>query len=73
MLRTYFRGGKLCETAISLCGFFKVGGAAGALEALWKAELTYSNKGNFDNRNLSSANPLKGVKWNEDYHTVGVW
>jgi hypothetical protein len=34
---------------------------------------TRRNKGNFDNRNLSGDNPLKGVKWNEDYHTVGVW
>jgi len=30
-------------------------------------------KGNFDNRTLSSENPLKGVQWNEDYHIVGVW
>lgn len=30
-------------------------------------------KGNFDNRNLSSTNPLRGVKWNEDYHRIGVW
>lgn len=30
-------------------------------------------KGNFDTRKLSSDNPLKGVKWNEAYHTVGVW
>ncbi|WNJ17111.1 T9SS type A sorting domain-containing protein [Pontibacter sp. G13] len=30
-------------------------------------------KGNFDNRNLSANNPLKGVKWNEAYHTLGVW
>jgi hypothetical protein len=30
-------------------------------------------KGNFDNRSLSDANPLKGVKWNEEYHIVGVW
>ncbi len=29
--------------------------------------------GNFDNRNLSDLNPLKGVPWNEDYHIVGVW
>lgn len=28
---------------------------------------------NFLNTNLSDANPLKGVKWNEDYHTFGVW
>ncbi len=31
------------------------------------------NDGNFDNRNLSEKNPLKGKKWNEEYHTVGVW
>ncbi|RMG27667.1 MAG: T9SS C-terminal target domain-containing protein [Bacteroidetes bacterium] len=30
-------------------------------------------KGNFDNRNLSAGNPLRGVKWNEAYHTLGVW
>lgn len=30
-------------------------------------------KGNFDNRNLSNDNPLKGVKWNEQFHRVGVW
>lgn len=29
--------------------------------------------GNFNNRNLSNGNPLKGVKWNEAYHVVGVW
>lgn len=29
--------------------------------------------GNFDNRNLSPDNPLKGVKWNEAYHTLGAW
>ncbi len=34
---------------------------------------TKRNKGNFDNRNLSASNPKKGVKWNEEYHTVGVW
>ncbi|REE00215.1 LamG domain-containing protein [Marinoscillum furvescens] len=34
---------------------------------------TRRNKGNFDNRNLSENNPLKGVPWNEDYHIVGVW
>ncbi len=34
---------------------------------------TKRNKGNFDNRNLSDKNPLKGVKWNEEYHTFGVW
>lgn len=34
---------------------------------------TERNKGNFDNRNLSADNPLKGVAWNEDYHTLGVW
>ncbi|MEL7119373.1 MAG: T9SS type A sorting domain-containing protein, partial [Bacteroidota bacterium] len=30
-------------------------------------------KGNFDNRNLSEDNPMRGVKWNEGYHTLGVW
>ncbi|MBB4079588.1 hypothetical protein GGR28_002213 [Lewinella aquimaris] len=30
-------------------------------------------KGNFDNRNLSDDNPLKGIPWNEEYHVVGVW
>ncbi|WP_276166722.1 family 16 glycosylhydrolase [Zobellia alginiliquefaciens] len=34
---------------------------------------TKRNKGNFDNRELSDENPLKGVPWNEDYHTFGVW
>ncbi|MEH0152704.1 Ig-like domain-containing protein [Limibacter armeniacum] len=28
---------------------------------------------NYMNTNLSDANPLKGVKWNDDYHTFGVW
>ncbi len=34
---------------------------------------TKRNKGNFDNRELSDDNPLKGVSWNEEYHTFGVW
>jgi len=34
---------------------------------------TKRNKGDFDNRNLSDDNPLKGVTWNEEYHIVGVW
>lgn len=34
---------------------------------------TQRDKGNFDNRTLSSDNPLRGVPWNEDYHVVGVW
>jgi hypothetical protein len=34
---------------------------------------TERNKGNFDNRNLSTGNTLKGVKWNEAYHVVGAW
>jgi hypothetical protein len=34
---------------------------------------TEREHGNFDNRNLSNDNPMKGVKWNEDYHTLGVW
>ena len=29
--------------------------------------------GNLDNRNLSNGNPLRGVKWNEAYHTIGAW
>lgn len=28
---------------------------------------------NFNNRKLSKKNPLRGVKWNEAYHTIGVW
>ncbi len=31
------------------------------------------NKGNASQSVMSDANPLKGVKWNEDYHTYGVW
>lgn len=31
------------------------------------------NKGDFDNRNLSSENPLRGVAWNEAYHTLGAY
>jgi len=34
---------------------------------------TIRNADNFLNTNLVDANPLKGVKWNEDYHTFGVW
>ncbi len=34
---------------------------------------TVRNADNFDNRNLSNGNPKKGVRWNEQYHTVGVW
>ena len=34
---------------------------------------TKRNKGNFDNRELSNDNPLKGIQWNEAYHTFGVW
>ena len=29
--------------------------------------------GNFDNRKLSPNNPKRGKKWNEVYHTVGMW
>ncbi|WP_141675458.1 Ig-like domain-containing protein [Formosa haliotis] len=28
---------------------------------------------NFNQSNLSDTNPSKNVKWNEDYHTFGVW
>ncbi|MER2491050.1 hypothetical protein [Catenovulum sediminis] len=38
-----------------------------------KDGVTERNKGNFDNRNLSEGNTLKGVKWNEEYHVVGAW
>ncbi len=31
------------------------------------------NHSNFNSNNLSDDNPLKGVPWNEAYHTVGVW
>jgi len=31
------------------------------------------NDGNFLRTNLSDANPLKNVNWNEAYHTYGVW
>ncbi|WP_010182124.1 galactose-binding domain-containing protein [Aquimarina agarilytica] len=34
---------------------------------------TVRNADNFDNRNLSANNPKRGVRWNEEYHTVGVW
>lgn len=35
--------------------------------------ITERNKGNFNNKNLSSANTLRGVPWNEAYHVVGAW
>ncbi|WP_075343005.1 Ig-like domain-containing protein [Tenacibaculum agarivorans] len=38
-----------------------------------KVPQTIRNKGNFLRSNLSDANPLKNVGWNEDYHTYGVW
>lgn len=31
------------------------------------------NADNYLNTNLSDANPGKGVKWNQAYHTFGVW
>ncbi|KAA1248033.1 RICIN domain-containing protein [Aquimarina sp. RZ0] len=34
---------------------------------------TERNKGDFDNRNLSPGNPKRGVRWNEEYHVVGMW
>lgn len=34
---------------------------------------TIRNKDNFNQAGLSDTNPLKGVKWHEDYHTFGVW
>ncbi|PKQ61881.1 hypothetical protein BZG02_14750 [Labilibaculum filiforme] len=38
-----------------------------------KTPVEIRDEDNFLNTNLSGANPLKGVKWNEDYHTFGVW
>lgn len=38
-----------------------------------KTPETVRNKGNFDNRNLSSGNPLKGTKWNEEFHIFGAY
>ena len=35
--------------------------------------VTIRDADNFKQSGLSDANPLKGVKWNEDYHTFGVW
>ncbi|WP_456516747.1 Ig-like domain-containing protein [Aquimarina sp. 433] len=35
--------------------------------------VTIRNKGNYSNNNLSDTNPLKGIRWNEEYHIVGVW
>lgn len=34
---------------------------------------TVRKHGNFARANLSDANPLKNVGWNEDYHIYGVW
>ncbi|MDW7693883.1 Ig-like domain-containing protein [Flammeovirgaceae bacterium SG7u.111] len=34
---------------------------------------TIRDEDNFHQDGLSDVNPLKGVKWNEDYHTFGVW
>ena len=34
---------------------------------------TIRNDGNFLRSDLSEANPLKNVGWNEDYHIFGVW
>lgn len=31
------------------------------------------NEDNYNQSGLSDVNPLKNVKWNEDYHTFGVW
>ena len=38
-----------------------------------KSPVTIRNKDNFNRSGLSDTNPLKNVKWNEDYHTFGVW
>ncbi len=34
---------------------------------------TERNADNFDSRNLSPGNGLRGVKWNEAYQTLGAW
>ncbi|NIJ45572.1 hypothetical protein FHR24_002040 [Wenyingzhuangia heitensis] len=38
-----------------------------------KTPQTVRKHGNFDNRNLSSNNPLKGTKWNEEFHVFGAY
>lgn len=38
-----------------------------------KTPVEIRDEDNFLNTDLSDVNPLKGVKWNEDYHTFGVW
>lgn len=38
-----------------------------------KTPVQIRNEDNFNQSKLSAVNPLKGVKWNEDYHTFGVW
>lgn len=34
---------------------------------------TIRNADNYSRAGLSTANPLRNVNWNEDYHTFGVW
>ncbi|BAX81746.1 Ig-like domain-containing protein [Labilibaculum antarcticum] len=38
-----------------------------------KTPVEIRDEDNFNQTNLSDANPGKGLKWNEDYHTFGVW
>ncbi|WP_052416172.1 Ig-like domain-containing protein [Algibacter lectus] len=38
-----------------------------------KSPVTIRDEDNFKRSGLSDTNPLKNVKWNEDYHTFGVW
>lgn len=38
-----------------------------------KNGVTERHHGNFDNRNLSKGNPAKGLKWNEEFQTLGCW
>jgi len=38
-----------------------------------KTPVEIRDDGNFLQAGLSDVNPLKGVKWNENYHTFGVW
>ncbi|KAA5823713.1 hypothetical protein FPF71_13550 [Algibacter amylolyticus] len=38
-----------------------------------KSPVTIRDEDNYNRSGLSDTNPLKNVKWNEDYHTFGVW
>jgi hypothetical protein len=38
-----------------------------------KTPVEIRDEDNFLSTNLSTVNPLRGIKWNEAYHTFGVW